>query len=149
MSRNELHNWESAIERLCPDNSEDMMKIAKDIYDTAFARGRNQSSWDDEISKENVWNNKKPSTSRIGFNIDDIDSLSDTAALIFENKLGTAELFVGGESYLVLQHDLNRSVKEQSFDVFSIEETLGKQVSFNDMIRMIKDDIAQHIQIGR
>ena len=102
-----------------------------------------------KFSKENVWNNKKPSTNLIGFNIDDIDSLSETAALIFENKVGTAELFVGGKRYLVLQHDLNRSVKEQSFDVFCIEETLGKRVSFNDMIRMIKDDIAQDIQIGR
>lgn len=41
MSRSELHDWECAIEKLCGDNADKMLAIAQDIYNTAFARGKN------------------------------------------------------------------------------------------------------------
>lgn len=102
---------------------------------------------DKELSLEEVIN--KPSKDPIGFNIDDLDSLSETAELIFKNKVGTAELFVGGKDYLVMQHDLNKPVSEQVYDVYSVQETLGMKVPFDDMVQKIKDDIIQSIQMGR
>lgn len=41
MSRSELHDWECAIEALCGDNTDKMLAIAQDIYNTAFVRGKN------------------------------------------------------------------------------------------------------------
>lgn len=37
MSKSELHDWENAIERL----NNEMLNIARDIYKTAFVRGKN------------------------------------------------------------------------------------------------------------
>lgn len=94
---------------------------------------------------------KKSSESQfpLGFDIKDLDSLEETAELIFKNKVGTAELFVGGKDYLVLQHDLNKPVSEQVYDVYSVQETLGMKVPFDDMVQKIKDDFIQNIQMGR
>lgn len=94
---------------------------------------------------------KKSSESQfpLGFDIKDLDSLEETAELIFKNKVGTAELFVGGKDYLVMQHDLNKPVSEQVYDVYSVQETLGMKVPFDDMVQKIKDDIIQSIQMGR
>ena len=44
MSRSELHNWECAIEALCGDNTDKVLAIAQDIYNTAFVRGKNSMS---------------------------------------------------------------------------------------------------------
>ena len=41
MSRSLLHDWESDIERICGDKADEMLEIAKNIYDTGFARGKN------------------------------------------------------------------------------------------------------------
>lgn len=51
MSRSLLHDWECAIERLCPEHTEEMLKIAEDIYNTAFVHGRNQAEWDKPTGK--------------------------------------------------------------------------------------------------
>ena len=114
---------------------------------TPLPKGHGRIEADKEPSLEEVIN--KPSKDPIGFNIDDLDSLSETAELIFKNKVGTAELFVGGKDYLVMQHDLNKPVSEQVYDVYSVQETLGMKVPFDDMVQKIKDDIIQSIQMGR
>ncbi len=114
---------------------------------TPLSKGHGRIEADKEPSLEEVIN--KPSKDPIGFNIDDLDSLEETAELIFKNKVGTAELFVGGKDYLVLQHDLNKPVSEQVYDVYSVQETLGMKVPFDDMVQKIKDDIIQSIQMGR
>ena len=44
MSKNELHDWEYAIEKLSHDNADKMLAIAQDIYNTAFVRGKNYMS---------------------------------------------------------------------------------------------------------
>lgn len=49
MSRTLLHNWECSIERNT-NNTEELLKIAEDIYNTAYARGkaseeRTQGEW--------------------------------------------------------------------------------------------------------
>ena len=41
MSKSELHNWECAIENICGKNTDKMLAIAQDIYNTAFVRGKN------------------------------------------------------------------------------------------------------------
>ena len=44
MSRSLLHDWECAIDKCCrEDNPTEMISIAEDIYNTAYARGKNQS----------------------------------------------------------------------------------------------------------
>ena len=44
MSRSLLHDWECAIDRCCrDDNPKEMISIAEDIYNTAYARGKNHS----------------------------------------------------------------------------------------------------------
>ena len=85
----------------------------------------------------------------LGFDIKDLDSLEETAELIFNNHLGTAEISVGDFDYLVLQFDMNKDAKDQRFDVYAKEDTLGRQVTFEEMIQAIKDNIGQHIQMGR
>ena len=55
----------------------------------------------------------------------------------------------GLKDYLVMQHDLNKPVSEQVYDVYSVQETLGMKVPFDDMVQKIKDDIIQSIQMGR
>lgn len=94
---------------------------------------------------------KKSSESQfpLGFDIKDLDSLEETAELIFNNRLGTAEISVGDFDYLVLQFDMNKDAKDQRFDVYAKEDTLGRQVTFEEMIQAIKDNIGQHIQMGR
>lgn len=42
MSMSELHDWECAIERLGGENAGELLKIAQDIYNTAFVHGRNE-----------------------------------------------------------------------------------------------------------
>lgn len=39
MSRSLLHDWESSIEKN-KNNTEELLKIAEDIYNTAYARGK-------------------------------------------------------------------------------------------------------------
>ena len=51
MSRSLLHDWESDIERICGDKADEMLKIAKDIYDTGFARGKNSGINKEECMK--------------------------------------------------------------------------------------------------
>lgn len=41
MSRSMLHDWECAIERICGDKANEMLEIARDIYNTAYVRGGN------------------------------------------------------------------------------------------------------------
>lgn len=48
MSRSELHNWECAIEQLSGNNADKMLTIAQDIYNTAFVRGKNYMSLEQE-----------------------------------------------------------------------------------------------------
>jgi hypothetical protein len=44
MSRSLLHDWECAIDKCCrEDNPTGMIDIAEDIYNTAYARGKNHS----------------------------------------------------------------------------------------------------------
>ena len=47
MSRSLLHDWEPRIENL----SVEMSKIAKDIYNTAYARGKNHSDVTEVLDK--------------------------------------------------------------------------------------------------
>lgn len=59
MSRSKLHDWECAIKRLSGDNADKMLAIAQDIYNTAFVRGKNymsleQQPCDDCISRQAV-----------------------------------------------------------------------------------------------
>lgn len=45
MSRSLLHDWEYAIDKCCrEDNPTEMISIAEDIYNTAYARGQNHSN---------------------------------------------------------------------------------------------------------
>ena len=39
MSKSLLHDWESSIEKN-KNNTEELLKIAEDIYNTAYARGK-------------------------------------------------------------------------------------------------------------
>lgn len=48
MSMSELHDWECAIERLGGENAGELLKIAQDIYNTAFVRGRNYEFYPSE-----------------------------------------------------------------------------------------------------
>lgn len=48
MSKSELHDWEYAIEKLSGNNADKMLDIAQDIYKTAFVRGRNSMTWEQE-----------------------------------------------------------------------------------------------------
>ena len=43
MSRSELHDWESNIERICGDRAKEVLEIAQDIYNTAYVRGKNRT----------------------------------------------------------------------------------------------------------
>ena len=47
MSRSLLHDWEPSIENL----SVEMSKIAEDIYNTAYARGKNHSDVTEVLDK--------------------------------------------------------------------------------------------------
>lgn len=47
MSRSLLHDWEPSIENL----SGEMSKIAEDIYNTAYARGKNHSDVAEVLDK--------------------------------------------------------------------------------------------------
>lgn len=44
MSRSELHNWECTIESLSGENADKLLAIARDIYNTAFVRGKDSMS---------------------------------------------------------------------------------------------------------
>lgn len=46
MSKSELHDWECEIEELSGNNADKMLGIARDIYKTAFVRGRNSMTWE-------------------------------------------------------------------------------------------------------
>ena len=49
MSRSLLHDWEYDIRRCCrEDIPMEMMDIAEDIYNTAYARGKNHSIENEE-----------------------------------------------------------------------------------------------------
>ncbi|MBR3125030.1 MAG: hypothetical protein IKF42_06320 [Mogibacterium sp.] len=54
MSRSELHNWECAIERLSGDNADKMLAIAQDIYNTAFVRGKNYMSLEQQPCEDYI-----------------------------------------------------------------------------------------------
>jgi len=54
MSKSELHDWECAIEKLCGDNADKMLDIAQDIYNTAFVRGKNHMTWEQEHCEDLV-----------------------------------------------------------------------------------------------
>lgn len=41
MSQSLLHNWECSIERICGENAEEMLDIARDIYNTGYIYGKN------------------------------------------------------------------------------------------------------------
>jgi hypothetical protein len=61
MSKNELHDWEYAIEKLSGNNANKMLDIAQDIYNTAFVRGKNHMTWEQEhcedcISRKFMYN---------------------------------------------------------------------------------------------
>ena len=62
MSRSELHNWECAIERLSGDNADKMLAIAQDIYNTAFVRGKNYMSLDQESALNKIKEEIKENT---------------------------------------------------------------------------------------
>lgn len=52
MSRSLLHGWECAIDKCCrEDNSTGMISIAKDIYNTAYARGKNSIDAEEVLDK--------------------------------------------------------------------------------------------------
>ena len=53
MSKNELHDWESNIKQLGGKNTEALLAIAQDIYDTAYARGKSQNETP-EITNEDI-----------------------------------------------------------------------------------------------
>ena len=46
MSKSELHDWECEIEELSGSNADKMLNIARDIYKTAFVRGKNHMTWE-------------------------------------------------------------------------------------------------------
>jgi hypothetical protein len=48
MSKSELHDWEYAIEKLSGNNADKMLDIAQDIYNTAFVRGKNYMTLEQE-----------------------------------------------------------------------------------------------------
>ena len=48
MSKSELHDWECAIEKLSGNNADKMLDIAQDIYNTAFVRGKNYMTLEQE-----------------------------------------------------------------------------------------------------
>lgn len=48
MSRSKLHDWECAIKKLSGDNADKMLDVARDIYNTAFVRGKNYISLEQE-----------------------------------------------------------------------------------------------------
>lgn len=48
MSKSELHDWECEIEELSGNNVDKMLEIAQDIYNTAFVRGKNHMTWEQE-----------------------------------------------------------------------------------------------------
>lgn len=52
MSRSELHDWEWAIRLLCVDNADKVLAIAQDIYNTAFVRGKNYISLEQQPSED-------------------------------------------------------------------------------------------------
>ena len=59
MSRSELHDWEYTIKSLCGDNADKMLAIAQDIYNTAFVRGKDsisleQQPCEDCVSRKSV-----------------------------------------------------------------------------------------------
>ena len=54
MSRSELHNWECAIESLCGDNTDKVLAIAQDIYNTAYVRGKNYVSLEKELTLNEI-----------------------------------------------------------------------------------------------
>lgn len=54
MSKSELHDWECEIEELSGNNADKMLDIAQDIYKTAFVRGRNSMTWEQEPCKDMV-----------------------------------------------------------------------------------------------
>lgn len=63
MSKSELHNWECDIERLSGDNAKEMLKIAQDIYNTAYIRGKakeqtDTAEWIKSDSDENCYCSK-------------------------------------------------------------------------------------------
>ena len=52
MSRSLLHDWECDIDRCCrDDNPKEMISIAEDIYNTAYARGKNHSDVTEVLDK--------------------------------------------------------------------------------------------------
>ena len=52
MSRSLLHDWECVIDRCCrDDNPKEMISIAEDIYNTAYARGKNHSDVTEVLDK--------------------------------------------------------------------------------------------------
>ena len=68
MSRSELHDWEYAIKKLSGDNADKMLAIAQDIYNTAFARGKNQSELEQE-PKIGHWDTRACKCSECGYQI--------------------------------------------------------------------------------
>lgn len=68
MSRSELHNWECAIEELSGDNADKMLVIAQDIYNTAFVRGKNYMSLEQQPTTKDVLNQLKDEIYDKGFN---------------------------------------------------------------------------------
>ena len=53
MSKSELHDWECEIEELSGNNADKILNIARDIYKTAFVRGRNSMTWEQEPTTKN------------------------------------------------------------------------------------------------
>lgn len=83
------------------------------------------------------------------FQIEVLDNLSEEIRDIFKENTGTVELIVGGRNYLILQFDLHlkNDPKDQVFDVFSVENTLGRHLSFDEMVEKIRIDYFKSSQV--
>lgn len=130
MSRSELHNWECAIEELSGDNADKMLIIAQDIYNTAFARGKNYISLEQYLCEgmRNATEEERKSTK------DYIDSISKPTGLQFDDIYEELD-FVQPHKKISVNLQLCK-------DCISREEAINelKLAYFNKDLQSAKDD---------
>lgn len=73
--------------------------------------------------------------------VDEPSKIRETLERAFASPIGTVEFDVPPLTYQVLQFNVAETLENQKYDVYSVDKVLGKQVTFNELIMLLADDM--------